>query len=72
VWLPPFPSIICDICNRDFVNISIINECLSLEKRNQPQAGAFLNLHIWMSAMAEANSTNLITNPNVCFCCFAG
>jgi hypothetical protein len=49
-----------------------MNECLSLEKRNQPQAGAFLNLHIWMSAMAEANSTNLITNPNVCFCCFAG
>jgi hypothetical protein len=50
----------------------IINEYLSLEKRNQPQAGAFLNLHIWMSAMAEPNSTNLITNPNVCFCCFAG
>jgi hypothetical protein len=66
----PFPSFISDICNRDFVNISIMNECLSLEKRNQPQAGSFLNLHIWISAMAEA--TNLITNPNLCLCCFAG
>jgi hypothetical protein len=26
VWLPPFPSFVSDVCNHDFVNVSIMNE----------------------------------------------